>query len=50
MLNPGAQRGLDLKALHSYQLPANKQTLLFFRLGDGTTAIKMESMQMPLLD
>jgi hypothetical protein len=34
-------RGLDIG--HGF-LPAGKATVLFFRLGDGTTIIKMESM------
>lgn len=45
MLNPGAQRGLDIrKDEPMLRLPANKHTLLFFRLMDNTTVIKLESM------
>jgi len=47
-LNPGGQRGLDMKSDDdSLRLPANKKTILFFRLADGTTAVKMEKSGCP---
>lgn len=39
----GYHRGYDLKGDDKFtKLPANKRTVLFFRLGDGTTVIKGE--------
>eukprot|EP01126_Amoeba_proteus_P008280 TRINITY_DN13055_c0_g1_i2.p1 TRINITY_DN13055_c0_g1~~TRINITY_DN13055_c0_g1_i2.p1 ORF type:complete len:273 (-),score=64.83 TRINITY_DN13055_c0_g1_i2:241-951(-) len=48
LLNPGPQRGIDLRTdRDEFRLPADKRTLLFFRLGDGTTVIKMEDAGCP---
>eukprot|EP01125_Pyxidicula_operculata_P020907 TRINITY_DN7864_c0_g1_i2.p1 TRINITY_DN7864_c0_g1~~TRINITY_DN7864_c0_g1_i2.p1 ORF type:complete len:468 (-),score=51.85 TRINITY_DN7864_c0_g1_i2:391-1794(-) len=40
----GSQRGLDLRNL---KLPSQKHSVLYFRLGDGTTAIKIEEAGFP---
>lgn len=43
VLNPGAQRGVDVrKDRPTLRLPAKKHTILFFRLNDNTTCIKLE--------
>lgn len=44
----GGHFGLDiLVEPGAYKLPADKHTILFFRLGDDTTAIKLESAGVP---
>jgi hypothetical protein len=46
-LNPGEQRGLDFRIeKDECRLPAGKKSILFFRLGDDTTVIKMERMKL----
>lgn len=41
------QRGIDIRKSPNCALPANKNTVLFFRLGDGTTIMKIESAGCP---